>query len=103
MFLPEAIQSLSSYSWPGNVGQLKAVVERLVWQRVGSASQDSSATIFRSVFGHDGASHWEYSETEANAGEMLFSELQTTGESFWFAVYPLFMKREITRADLRSL
>jgi hypothetical protein len=33
----------------------------------------------------------------------LFRKLREDGESFWAAVYPLYMNREITRGNVRDL
>ncbi len=33
----------------------------------------------------------------------LYAQLTQSGESFWKAVYPLYIHREITRADLRDV
>ncbi len=33
----------------------------------------------------------------------LYQRLVESGESFWTAVYPLYMNREITRGNLRDL
>ena len=35
--------------------------------------------------------------------EELLAAMRTSGASFWASVYPLFMRREITRADLRDV
>ena len=96
-FAQDAVAALKSYSWPGNVSQLRSVVERLV---AGSAGEIRSKDLPVGIrprqdqHGHG---------ISLSVGEELFSRIQGTGESFWSAVYPLFMKREITRTDLRDL
>ena len=96
-FSQDALAALESYSWPGNVSQLRSVVERLVAGAVAqkSARRTSPWGSGRAVRG--GQMH------RPSVGEELFSRIQATGESFWSSVYPLFMKREITRTDLRDL
>jgi transcriptional regulator with GAF, ATPase, and Fis domain len=42
-------------------------------------------------------------ERRRTVGDELFKRLVTDGESFWAAVYPLFMQREITRNNVREL
>jgi DNA-binding NtrC family response regulator len=96
-FAQDAVAALKSYSWPGNVSQLRSVVERLVENSAGEIrSKDLPVGIRPRQEQHGQGSR-------PSAGEELFSRIQVTGESFWSAVYPLFMKREITRTDLRDL
>ncbi|HVG85105.1 MAG TPA: sigma 54-interacting transcriptional regulator [Vicinamibacterales bacterium] len=96
-FSQDALAALESYSWPGNVSQLRSVVERLVAGAVGTEihSKDLPVGIRPRRAG--------FQMQRPSVGEELFSRIQATGESFWSSVYPLFMKREITRTDLRDL
>lgn len=100
VFAAEAMSALSAYSWPGNLTQLRSVVERLV---DGAPSGQIRARDLpvgirpRPQFGRSPK------DGRASVGEALFSRVQASGESFWSSVYPLFMKREITRTDLRDL
>jgi hypothetical protein len=41
--------------------------------------------------------------SKASPAEELTSLMLDRGESFWAAVYPLFMSRDLTRADLRRI
>lgn len=96
-FSQDAVTALKSYSWPGNVSQLRSVVERLATGVIGEIrSQDLPVGIRPRQDQHGQG-------MPPSVGEELFSRIQATGESFWSAVYPLFMKREITRTDLRDL
>jgi DNA-binding NtrC family response regulator len=96
-FSQDAVTALKSYSWPGNVSQLRSVVERLVADVAGQIRSKDLPVGIRPRPGESGK------EIRPSVGEELFSRIQATGESFWSAVYPLFMKREITRTDLRDL
>lgn len=100
VFSAEAIRALSAYSWPGNVAQLKSVVERLVAGASSGQIRQSDLPVgirprLTTARGHD--------TPVTKVADELFARLQASHESFWSAVYPLFMKREITRADLRAL
>lgn len=100
-YSPEAVHALMAYSWPGNISQLHSVVTRLAADKCGGEIQaaDLPVGIRPRRRGAVAAAVSRSSST----GEILFARLQASGESFWSAVYPLFMKREITRTDLRDL
>lgn len=99
-FEADAMRALSLYPWPGNVSQLRAVVERLAATAGGTGIQaaDLPVGIRPRMGGTRGAG-----AKRSSVGEELFAHVQASGLSFWNSVYPLFMKREITRADLRDL
>lgn len=99
-FSAAAMSALTAYSWPGNVQQLRTVVERLV--RIaggGEIEPDHLPVGIRPRLPRTPGARPKV----PSVGEALFARVQSSGESFWSAVYPLFMKREITRADLRDL
>jgi DNA-binding NtrC family response regulator len=99
-FSAAALSALMAYSWPGNVRQLRIVVERLVMAgRSGDIQANELPVGIRPR--PEGAAGSR--ARVPSVGEELFARVQASGESFWSAVYPLFMKREITRADLRDL
>jgi transcriptional regulator with GAF, ATPase, and Fis domain len=101
-----ALDLLAAYRWPGNVRQLKNVVERLALKAGGTTIEPDdlprdvrdahdSASSSRGV---DGAGH------DAAAIEThLLSRMSETGESFWSAVYAPFMKRDLSRAQLKAV
>jgi transcriptional regulator with AAA-type ATPase domain len=96
----DAMTALCAYSWPGNVRQLENVVERLV------------VTGRREVVGFD-ALPVEIRQSASPAAvvqrlpltptDALFKRLVDDRESFWTAVYPLYMSREITKSQMRDL
>src|SRR4029453_18854758 len=98
---PEAVAVLSQYSWPGNVRQLENVIERLV------------VTARRDVIGVEdlpmevrSPSHIGMRpkrDRRRTVADDLFKKLTEERESFWTAVYPLYMTREITRGNVRDL
>ncbi len=101
VFSAEAMGALSVYPWPGNVAQLKSVVERLVSQA--PSGQVRQADLPVGIRPRMPAARARQAAGASKTADDLFARLQTSHESFWTAVYPLFMKREITRADLRAL
>jgi transcriptional regulator with PAS, ATPase and Fis domain len=98
---PEAMKALMEYSWPGNVRELENVIERMV------------VTVQRSAIDYDDlSSEIRIQDTVAlrpkrerrrTVADDLYKRLIEQRESFWAAVYPLFMEREITRANVREV
>jgi two-component system NtrC family response regulator len=97
---PEAIEVLTRYDWPGNVRQIENVIERLVVTgrseivRVADLSPDIRTAA---VSGGNGR------ELRQSVADELFAKLVEGRQSFWQAVYPLYMNREITRGNVREL
>src|SRR5262249_35024055 len=98
---PEAVTALSEYAWPGNVRQVENVVERLVvtGRREIVQAEDLPHEI-RTVGPED---HRHSRERRRTVADDLFKKLVTDRESFWTAVYPLYMSREITKSNVRDL
>ena len=95
-----AMDALCEYAWPGNVRQVENVVERLVvtGRREVVLLEDLPQEI-RSPLG----SARQGRERRRTVADELFKRLVEERESFWNAVYPLYMNREITRANVRDL
>jgi DNA-binding NtrC family response regulator len=95
-----AMDALCEYSWPGNVRQVENVVERLVvtGRREVVLLEDLPQEIRSPMSaGRPGR------ERRRTVADELFKKLTEERESFWSAVYPLYMNREITRANVRDL
>jgi transcriptional regulator with GAF, ATPase, and Fis domain len=104
---PDAMDALMSYRWPGNVRELKNVVERVVLKTAGRTVEhaDLPSDMIRSAAmrpGHMTASA-RTDLLQTSRAEELATLMLTQNESFWAAVYPLFMARDLTRADLRKI
>ena len=98
---PEALEALKTYSWPGNVRELENVVERLVVTSRHEVIQlDDLPPEVRSP-GQIGLRPRR--ERRRTIGDELYKRLVEGGESFWTAVYPLYMNREITRSNVRDI
>ncbi len=98
---PAAVAALAEYAWPGNVRELENVIERLVvtCRSENIAPEDLPAEI-RS---HRGANVKPRKERRRTIADDLYTRLTEERQSFWSAVYPLYMQREITRDNVREL
>ena len=96
-----AMKALTDYSWPGNVRELENVIERLVVtvQRSSVLTEDLPSEV-RS---HDPIALRPKRERRRTVADDLYKKLVDGKESFWTAVYPLFMDREITRSNVRDV
>jgi transcriptional regulator with PAS, ATPase and Fis domain len=98
---PEAIRLLCEYSWPGNVRELENVIERLVVTgRSEVIGENELPMEIRSQHVINARPRRERRRTVADD---LYERLIDKSESFWTAVYPLYMQREITRGNVRDL
>ena len=98
----DALDALTAYRWPGNIRELRNVVERIVLKTAGQPVKytDLPVEIVRS-------SHVRAMPAPAalrpSPSEELSDQMLKKGESFWAAVYPVFMSRDLTRAELRKI
>jgi two-component system response regulator AtoC len=103
---PEALELLVSYHWPGNVRELRNLVERMVLKapgavvgvgdlsfELGSISPETATTDGEGALPQSGPA----------VAAALVTRMLEAGESFWTVVYEPFMKRDLTRAQLRSV
>lgn len=99
----DAMQALVSYRWPGNVRELKNVVERMVLKANGRpvTLADVPANVVRRVPATSTTGSVD-DQRNTRVDELLAALLER-GESFWSAVYPQFMSRDLTRSDLRRV
>jgi transcriptional regulator with GAF, ATPase, and Fis domain len=103
----EALEALQAYRWPGNIRELKNVVERIVLKAAGRPVRpnDLPTDVVRSLAAHPASQtngHASAPPKHSQADE-LAALMFTQGESFWSAVYPVFMSRDLTRTDLRKV
>jgi DNA-binding NtrC family response regulator len=97
----EAIAALQAYHWPGNVRELQNVIEQLAWLHGGGyvAVKDLPA--------HLGASAVRglvpARERRKRVADHLYEGLATGHCSFWEHVYPMFINRDITRAEITTI
>jgi transcriptional regulator with GAF, ATPase, and Fis domain len=103
-----AIDALLRYYWPGNIRELKNVVERLTLRAGGDTILPSHlpTDLFKPTQRTSVPVPAAATPAEAPAtstADELASRMLVHGESFWSAVYPSFMSRDLTRADLRKI
>jgi transcriptional regulator with PAS, ATPase and Fis domain len=98
---PEAMKAMSEYSWPGNVRELENVIERLVVTRhAGTIDLEHLPSEIRQ---QDWIALRPKRERRRTVADDLYKRMLDQHESFWTTVYPLFMDREITRANVREV
>ena len=96
-----SMDALLEYRWPGNVRELENVIERLV---VTCRKQTSTLDDLPHEIRHrHDASQRPRRERRRTIADDLYKRLVEDRESFWTAVYPLYMQREITRSNIREL
>jgi transcriptional regulator with GAF, ATPase, and Fis domain len=97
----DAMRLLCEYSWPGNVRELENVIERLVVTgRTEAVAVDALPADVRM---HSSVGLRPKRERRRTVADDLFKRLMEERESFWTAVYPLYMEREITRGNVRDV
>jgi transcriptional regulator of acetoin/glycerol metabolism len=92
---------LERHHWPGNVRELQNVVEQLAWLHGGARLEvkDLPPALVGSAAGSVVLSR----ERRKRTGDHLYEGLITGSCSFWEHVYPMFINRDITRADITTM
>jgi transcriptional regulator with PAS, ATPase and Fis domain len=98
---PDVITALVAFDWPGNVRQLKNVAERLIVRA--QHSRISLSDLPAEITGRRKTIIAAPPPGERALIEDVFDRMVKHRESFWSAVYPAFMTRDLTRADLRFI
>jgi transcriptional regulator with GAF, ATPase, and Fis domain len=110
----DALDILIAHRWPGNIRQLKNVVERIVLKANGApvhpanlppdvAGNIAHQTKAGSSAAGASAAAAESEPAKRSQADELIDALLKHRESFWSAVYPLFMARDLTRKELRRV
>jgi transcriptional regulator with GAF, ATPase, and Fis domain len=99
--------ALMSYRWPGNIRELRNVAERIALKSTGPVllPSDLPVELVRSSSRAETvqAPTANPGPTQTSQVDELIARMLQHGESFWAAVYPLFMSRDLTRNDLRRI
>ena len=102
-----ALDRLAAYPWPGNIRELRNVIERLVL-RVNNPlvePEDLSAEI--AGYTPPGRAEEPGSVRSAVSHQArvdgILERILMHKESFWTTAYPAFMSRDITRDDMRHI
>jgi transcriptional regulator with GAF, ATPase, and Fis domain len=98
---PEVMSLLMQYNWPGNVRELENAIERLVvtGKRDVIGVNDLPLELRTQVAGPPRAMR----ERRRTIADDLYRRVAKEGESFWTAVYPLYIQREITKDNVREV
>jgi DNA-binding NtrC family response regulator len=98
----EAMARLDAYDWQGNVRELRNVAERLVLRpRSGPITvEDLPKEILKPPVV---AVVQKPSTAEPGVADVMYDRIVKGGEAFWTVVYPPFMSRDMTRAELRRI
>jgi DNA-binding NtrC family response regulator len=108
---PEGMAGLVAYRWPGNVRELRNVLERVLLMTrrpiVGADDlpvevRDGDRTACAAASSATAGAHHLTAPTVAHA-QQLAAAMLDDGESFWSAVHPQFMSRDLTRGALREV
>jgi transcriptional regulator with GAF, ATPase, and Fis domain len=102
----EAMDTLVGYRWPGNIRELKNVVERIVLKTAGRTIKpaDLPGDVLKATPAAAMVPPADpMGAARPSPAEELTMQMLSKGESFWSAVYPIFMSRDLTRTDLRKI
>jgi DNA-binding NtrC family response regulator len=100
--LEETMSRLTAYDWPGNVREVKNVVERIVVRA-------PSGVITPEDLPREISGRWvapaasRVPVAPRPTAHAVFERMSVDGESFWSVVYEPFMSRDLTRHDLRMV
>jgi two-component system, NtrC family, response regulator AtoC len=97
----EAMEALVAYPWPGNIRELENVIERVIVK-----ARSEVATVDDlppEISMQRGVTIRPKRERRRTVADDLYKKLREEQESFWTAVYPLYMQREITKENVREL
>ncbi|HEX2341261.1 MAG TPA: sigma-54 dependent transcriptional regulator [Vicinamibacterales bacterium] len=99
---PEARTCLEAYTWPGNIRELKNIVERIVVRLRGRpvTVQDLPGEILTNS---TAVRTRETAPAAPTRADVMFAQMVDERRSFWAVVYPAFMSRDLTRDDLRAI
>jgi transcriptional regulator with PAS, ATPase and Fis domain len=98
---PDVMSVLMQYHWPGNVRELENAIERLVvtGKRDVVAVNDLPLELRTQLHAPPRAMR----ERRRTIADDLYRRVAKEGESFWTAVYPLYIQREITKDNVREV
>jgi hypothetical protein len=97
-FTDSAIEYLASYHWPGNIRELHNVVEQVSWTAAGDTIDASDLQVVVPL-----SAPRPHREGPPRLADTLYDALRGGSLTFWGDVYPRFLRRDMTRDDLREL
>jgi transcriptional regulator with PAS, ATPase and Fis domain len=106
---PEARAWILDHEWPGNIRQLKNTVERLIIRRPGGSVTIADLVSRKEAPRPQPAPALPLTQTASLdlspkcAADAMYDRMVKQRESFWAAVYPAYMVRDLTRKDVRAI
>jgi DNA-binding NtrC family response regulator len=98
---PEAMRAFERYSWPGNVRELQNVVEQVAW--TAGSQEVGLKDLPPQIQAAPRAALLAKPERRRQLADDLYSALVGGHYTFWDDIHPLFLRRDMTRHDLRQL
>ena len=96
----EAMAMLSAYNWPGNVRELQNVIERVALTAPGPIA---GADMLPAEIRRPPTEGQPFRERRRTVADQLFQEMVDKRESFWSVVYGPYLRRDVTRTDIRGV
>jgi two-component system NtrC family response regulator len=100
-FAPEALKAMLDYTWPGNVRELENAVEQLMVRTQTEVIRFED--LPEELRSKGQVSLQPRRERRRTMADDLYKRLTEDQQSFWAAVYPLYIQREITRDTVREV
>ena len=98
---PDVTGMLMDYPWPGNVRELENAIEHLVVTSRTDVIQVGD--VPRAIRTPRAVAVRPKKERRRTVTDDLYKLVIDGRESFWTSVYPMYMRRDITRANVRDL
>jgi transcriptional regulator with PAS, ATPase and Fis domain len=104
-FTPEAWSMLLAYHWPGNVREIRNLIERFTVRASDRPAPFGLADLPGEIrqAPAPAAAAAPVAAVRVSVAEMLYEQITQGQQSFWTVVYGPFMSRDLTREDLRIL
>src|SRR5262249_29870507 len=99
----DVLARLSAHNWPGNIRQLKNVVERIVVKSRDEVIQVHDLPRDLELPRHSASAPAASEPEESPVVPALLSRMLEGRESFWSVVHGPFMDRDLTRANLTEV
>ena len=96
---PDALAAMVAYPWPGNVRELQHVIEGMLARpNLTVIGLDDLPAEVRPAL-----QIARFVERRRSLAQKLYVRLVEDHQPFWTLIHPLFLKRDMTRDDLREL
>jgi transcriptional regulator with GAF, ATPase, and Fis domain len=106
LFTASALDALSCYGWPGNIRELKNLAEQIVLKGLGRPIERSDLPAEVAPYRSTDTEAMTASSrmaAPAPAADRAWDQVVQEGQTFWQAVYEVFMDRELTKTDVRRI